>query len=202
MGFSAANLDLLELVMNRIVKCLSPAFILAFSAPVLAINLTTGLYASLSNAVEVARTHPEFAAINAGFVMSKFDKPIVESFRRAWRRTGNGTLSEESVVLILRMADGSYSGRDLGSTHEHKQFTFRWHPATIAIVHTHPNSSSAKPQDEDITVANKFRVPIFTITSRGMYVYDPSTRKTSKVMNNLDWLEFSKWRQGLIATGQ
>jgi len=189
--------------MKRIVKCLSPAFVLAFSAPVLAINLTTGLYASLSNAVEVARTHPEFAArINAGFVMSKFDKPIVESFGRAWRRVGNGTLSEESVVLILRMADGSYSGRDLGSTHEHKQFTFRWHPATIAIVHTHPNSSSAKPQDEDITVANKFRVPIFTITSRGMYVYDPSTRKTSKVMDNLDWLEISKWKQGLMAKGQ
>jgi hypothetical protein len=189
--------------MKRIVKCLSPALILAFSAPVLAINITTGLYASLSNAVEVARTHTGLTPIiNADFVISKFDKAIVETFGRAWRRVGNGTLSEESVVLILRMADGSYSGRDLGSTHEHKQFTFSWHPATVGIVHTHPNSSSAKPQDEDITVANKYRVPIFTITSRGMYVYDPVTRKTSRVMSNLDWLEFPKWRPGLMAKGQ
>ena len=188
--------------MKRIVKCLSPALILAFSAPVLALNITTGLYASLSNAVEVARTHAVTTNISADFAISKFDSAIVEAFGRAWRRVGNGTLSEESVVLILRMADGSFSGRDLGQTHEHKQFTFRWHPATIAIVHTHPNSSSARPQDEDITVANKFRVPIFTITSRGMWVYDPVTRKTSKVMDNLDWLEISKFKHGLMAKGQ
>ena len=186
--------------MKRLVLLLSPALVLAFAAPVHCINIASGLYSSLSNAVEVSRTHAESASKrNADFAVSTFDKPIIESFSKAWRRVGNGTLSEESVVLILRMVDGGYSARDLGQTHEHKQFTFRWHPATIAIVHTHPNSSSPKPQEEDLLVADKYRVPIFTITSRGMYVYDPTTKKISKVMDNLDWLEISKWKKGLIA---
>src|SRR5262249_61404163 len=126
---------------------------------------------------DVSMTHAELASKrNADFVMSTFDQPIVESFSKAWRRVGNGTLSEESVVLILRMANGGYSARDMGQTHEHKQFTFRWHPATIAIVHTHPNSSGAMPQDEDLTVTDKYHVPTFTLTNRGMYVYHPPTR--------------------------
>ena len=188
--------------MKKVLLLLSPAFVLATAAPVHCINLAGGLYSSLANAVAVSRTHAEMVSKrNADFVMSTFDKPIIDSFSTAWRRVGNGTLSEESVVLILRMANGGYSARDLGQTHEHKQFTFRWHPATIAIVHTHPNSSSPKPQEEDLTVADKYLVPIFTITSRGMYVYDPTTRKITKVLDNLDWLEMSKWK-GLITREQ
>ena len=187
--------------MKRVVLLLlSPALVLASAAPVrCGINIASGLYSSLSNAVEASRTHAELAKRNADFVISTFDKPIIDSFSTAWRRVGNGTMSEESVVLILRMVDGGYSARDLGQTHEHKQFTFRWHPATIAIVHTHPNSSSPKPQEEDLLVADKYRVPIFTLTSRGMYVYDPTTKKISKVMENLDWLEISKWKKSLMA---
>jgi hypothetical protein len=97
------------------------------------------------------------------------------------------------------MAGGRYISREMGATNEHKRFTFRWHPATIAIVHTHPNTSDPRPQKEDMLVADKYQVPIFTITSRGMYVYDPLSRKVSKVMSNLDWLDISNWNKGLFA---
>jgi hypothetical protein len=74
-------------------------------------------------------------------------------------------------------------------------------PATVGIVHTHPNSSSAKPQDEDIIVANKFRVPIFTITNRGMFVYDPlpEDQQSNEQYRLAGVFEME---QGLIATGQ
>src|SRR5215813_6424858 len=86
---------------------LSPALVLALSTSARCINIASGLYSSLSTAVEISRTRSELAAIrNAEFVISKFDQPIVDSFSRAWRRVGNGTLSEESVVLILQMANG------------------------------------------------------------------------------------------------
>jgi hypothetical protein len=42
-------------------------------------------------------------------------------------------------------------------------------------------------------LADRFGVPIFTITHLGMYVYDPDTRKISKVKDRLDWLESAKW---------
>jgi hypothetical protein len=131
------------------------------------------------------------------FVISRFDRKMIEEFSRAWIRAADGTAANESVVLILRMVGGGYSARSLGTTNQNRAFTFGWHPATVAIVHTHPNGSDPRPQGEDINVADKYRVPVFTITSRGMFVYDPSTKTTSLVKRNLDWLDPSKWTSEL-----
>ena len=130
---------------------------------------------------------------SAPFVISTFDRGMIDAFGLAWRRAGAGTDSTEGVVLILRMRNGGYSARSMGFSNEYKQFTFPWHPATIAIIHTHPNESGARPAGEDLNVADRYGVPIFTITNRGMYVYDPATRRTSKVKDGLDWLDASKW---------
>ncbi len=188
--------------MKRIVQCLASAVVLTVAAAqAQSSKLTSNLFTGPSGGVEESLTllrravHPTSASL----AISTIDKRIVEAFGKAWRRSGNGSLPLEGVVLILRMADGGYSGREMGSTNEHKQFTFRWHPATIAIVHTHPNTSDPQPQDEDISVADTYHVPVFTITSRGMYVYDPGPRKVSKVMSNLDWLEIENWSRGQFA---
>ena len=188
--------------MKRIVQFLMSAVALAAAAaPAQSFNITACIATALSEAVEASRAHPNRTVVlrGADLAISKFDKQIVGAFSQAWRRSGNGTSSLEGVVLILRMADGSYGGREMGSTGEHKRFTFRWHPGTIAIVHTHPNGSDPKPQYEDIAVADKHFVPVFTITSRGMYVYDPGARKVSKVMNDMDWLDVSKWSKAIVA---
>lgn len=34
---------------------------------------------------------------------------------------------------------------------------------------------------------------VFTITQRGMYVYDPDSKKISTVKDGPDWLESAKW---------
>jgi hypothetical protein len=185
--------------MKRIVQFLTSVLLLmAAASPAPSFNLTACFSAALSDAVELSRAHAIRVLRGADFAMSKIDRQMVEAFGKAWTHSGNGTLPQEGVVLILQMADGGYSAKEMGATNENRQFTFRWHPATIAIVHTHPNGSDPKPQDEDIAVANKHRVPIFTITSRGMYVYDPGTRKLAKVMDNLNWLDVSNWRRRLL----
>jgi hypothetical protein len=188
--------------MKRIVQLLVSALVL-FSPPANAhtLTITPSLSAALADAIEASRAtanNSAFVRGGVGFVVSIVDKQMVDAFTKAWRRSLNGTTSLEGVVLIQRMSDG-YRAKEMGPSNEHKQFTFRWHPATIAIVHTHPNSSNPKPQDEDLLVADKYHVPIFTITSRGAYVYDPITRKISKLMDNLDWLEVSNWTRGLFA---
>src|SRR5690349_4809299 len=59
---------------------------------------------------------------NLDFVLSTFNRPIIEMFRDAWRRAGNGTTPQESVVVILRMIDGSYSARMPKPTNQYKSF--------------------------------------------------------------------------------
>lgn len=127
------------------------------------------------------------------FVISKFDRGIVKEFSSAWQSSGNGTTDVESVILILKMVGGGYKAVRQASTNEHRSFTFRWHPGAIAIVHTHPNNASPIPQEADCQIADKYGVPIFTLTLKGMYAYDPFSKKITRVRDGLDWLEASSW---------
>jgi hypothetical protein len=133
-------------------------------------------------------------ARGAGF-LRKIDKRVVQQFENAWRDSIDGESNKEGVVLMFRMADGSYKGMSQGFSNEFRKFTFKWNPAALAIVHTHPNSCDPKPSEQDRRVADQYGVPNFTISVHGMYVYDPATKKTTKVMNGLDWLDLSKLTQ-------
>lgn len=182
--------------MKWTVQFLTSAVVLTIqAAPSQSLSITAGLSNAFSEAVEASRAHPNTGRVlkGADLAFSKFDRRIVEAFGKAWRRSGDGTSPLEGVVVILRMVDGTYSGREMGTTNEHRRFTFRWQPGTVAIVHTHPNSSDPKPQDEDLIAAHKYGVPVFTITSRGMYVYDPGPKKISRVLNDMDWLDAAKF---------
>ena len=124
---------------------------------------------------------------------TNIDKAVSKELDKAWRISGDGTSGRVAVVLIFRMEDGSYTGKLQVYTNEYRKSTFKWNPAAIAIIHTHPNSADPKPAEQDKRVADKYGVPNFTITNSGMYVYDPVTKKTSKVLNSLDWLNLSAY---------
>ena len=129
------------------------------------------------------------------FDLSRIDESVVKEFHQAWRCAGGGTNNSEGMVLIFRKVDGSYMARAGECINEYLKFSFKWHPAAIAIVHTHPFNRDPRPTRNDEEIADKFRVPIFTITNSGMFMYDPVTKKTSKVMDKLDWLEASAYAE-------
>lgn len=146
--------------------------------------------------IDVASTHTRLGRVKGGLeFLRRIDKEVIKEFEKAWQVSGYGTNGREGVVLIFRMEEGSYRGISQGFSNEYQKFTFNWRPNALAIVHTHPNSCDPRPSPKDERVAEKYDVPIFTITISGMYVYDPTTRLTSKVVNGLDWLELSKWRE-------
>ncbi|HJZ69823.1 MAG TPA: hypothetical protein VKF81_16985 [Blastocatellia bacterium] len=182
--------------MKGIVRLLTAALSLTTAAiPAHSYNVTIGLPGGILDLVAHTKKLTGWLSpvSSLDFVVSKFDRKITKAFEKAWQRSGGGRLPVEGVVLIMRMSDGTFRGKEMGATNEYKRFTFAWHPAAIAIVHTHPDGSPARPSGDDIIAADKHRIPVFTITSRGMFVYDPGTRKTSKLMDNLDWLDQSKW---------
>ena len=172
--------------------CFAPALAHAYPFYTL-LHILPRTPAADTEAERVARLPRPTSGVDS--VLSTFDKPIIDKFREAWQRASNGTSPRESVVLILRMADGSYSARLPNPTNEYKSFTFAWHPATIAIVHTHPNGSPPRPEDGDITAADRYKVPIFTLTMQGMFVYDPATRKITRILEGLLWREDAAWEK-------
>ncbi len=143
---------------------------------------------------DIATTKTWPGSVRSGLgLLSRIDKAVIREFRKAWNVSSAGTNGREGLVLIFRMPDGSYTGRSQGSTGEYQKFTFNWIFNAVAIVHTHPNDANPRPSPQDQRVAEKYEVPIFTITITGMYVYNPATKIISKVMNGLDWLNPSKW---------
>ena len=129
------------------------------------------------------------------FTLSRIDSKIVKKLHEAWSISFNGSSDVEGVVLIFLNADGSYRGVTLGRTNESRKVTFKWDPDVIAVVHTHPSRLNPEPGGEDISLADRFGVPIFTITLKGMFMYDPTTKKIGKVKDCLDWLDQSHWTQ-------
>lgn len=137
---------------------------------------------------------------NQRFSLSDIDEKIVKQFKGAWQQSGLGTKDSEAVVFVVRKPDGSADALWGGRTNESYKFTFDWNPSIIAIVHTHPNNCDPKPQEQDLLVAQRFGVPILTITRRGMYIYDPSLGRITKVQNGTDWLELSSWTRRIPPT--
>jgi len=128
------------------------------------------------------------------FDLSKIDESITKEFMNAWNRSHNGIDCIEAGTFIYRKVDGSYRAIAMRFTNQCNEINTIMDPAAIALVHTHPNGLDPKPSVADIRAADKYCVPILTITSSGMYMYDPATRKISQIQNSLDWLSASKWK--------
>jgi hypothetical protein len=129
------------------------------------------------------------------FQLSRVDKDVVRELEKAWWISSNGTNGKEGAVLIFQALGGGYIAKVQRKTNEQRKVTFPWVPNAIAIVHTHPNKSDPKPSADDVKLAERLKVPMFTIGIQGMWVYNPATKKTSLIHPGLDWLDPEKWNR-------
>jgi len=127
-------------------------------------------------------------------MLANFDNVVIGTFEKAWRASGNGSWDTEVVVLIKRRVDGTYLAELLKPTNEFQHLTFTWRASIQAIVHTHPTITNPRPSEKDIDVANQHRVPVLTLTAKGLYAYDPVSRKVLKLMSGTDWRDSAKWQ--------
>jgi hypothetical protein len=150
-----------------------------------------------SRSDEVNRLNPITPTLSrTELLITTFNDEVVSEFRKAWESVHNGNMPYECVILILRTATG-FQVRRLRLTYEHKKSTFAWHPGIVAVIHTHPNDCPSAPQPDDIKIAEERGVPMFTLSNRGMFVYDPKTKRTSKVMDGVLWLDIANWEKRL-----
>jgi hypothetical protein len=162
---------------------------------ILLILVSVGVAIALASSIgeALAKTRASSYKTMAATIVSRVNEAVVTEFRKAWRMSGRGSGEIEGAVLLCQDADGAISARSLGQTNQRRRFPIICDPTVIAIVHTHPNKSNAQPERADWEIADHLRIPVFTITNRGMYVYDPGKRKISKVQEGLNWLDSAKW---------
>jgi hypothetical protein len=68
---------------------------------------------------------------------------------------------------------------------------------TFAVFHVHPNSTTRNPSTPgnnylgtgrgDTGIADDFNIRFYVMHAAGLTMYDPATKKTTVLRNNLDW---------------
>lgn len=162
------------------------------------INGSFGMESRRLTATSKAPTSPSYGK-TIDSILGGMNQEVKKAFKKAWKISAAGTSSVEGLVLIFRKPDGSLQARVQNSTNEMRQVSFRWIPNILAVVHTHPNNVNPAPGGKDLLVADRFQIPVFTITDRGMFVYDPATGKIIRVMPGFSWLP-DKCRENLSAS--
>lgn len=60
---------------------------------------------------------------------------------------------------------------------------------TFAVFHVHPHSAEPAPSQQDRDLADKYGFRILTLHNRGLYEYDPATKKTTMLRNGMTWIK-------------
>lgn len=66
-----------------------------------------------------------------------------------------------------------------------------FNPDDLGVFHTHPDSTSRAPSQNDITAAKQIRKTIWVGSSNGLYSIDPGG-KVTQVFNKADWMKSKK----------
>jgi hypothetical protein len=133
---------------------------------------------------------------------------VIQAMTETWNTVAvsQGKAPTE-VGFTVEGSIGNYNINRAGFTNQYKKLSIKISNHTFALFHSHPNDSGAYPSqpDRDIADANSSHrkgiqkkypeisqsFPIFTFTSRGLFVYDPletdKKLKERKLRDGLDW---------------
>ena len=116
------------------------------------------------------------------------DPRVIAAMKAAWRESGCGQLGIEAAFRL----DGSPSNYRIIAIERtfeqgHQTVTIV-SGVTFALFHVHPKTASPEPSSVDESVGQKYALRIYSIHARGLYAYDPNTKKTVKVRDGVEWM--------------
>lgn len=133
------------------------------------------------------------------------DSSLAGHLRRAWMAVERGHSNREAAVLIIASRADAGAGRwravPVFDAAGYRTIRLEIPTGTLAILHTHPNHLGAEPSPADRRNADLLDIPTYTLTDRGVWRYDPRTRRSERVMYRLNWLESSSWEKYLEEQG-
>jgi RHS repeat-associated protein len=114
------------------------------------------------------------------------NQDVINAMKKSWSQTSNGTSGLEAGFRLDGTSD-SYTIVESPSSNTQMKQSMEISPTTFDLFHVHPNKADPNPSPNDINIANKFGIDVFTMSSNGLFEYDPKTKTTVKLRNGLDW---------------
>jgi len=126
------------------------------------------------------------------------NEDVRKAMAKAWGQSSNGS---SGVEAGFRMdgSDSSYQIVENAYTNQQAQQSMtinaRGENRTFAIFHVHPNNSGPQPSTPttssnrvgDTGVADRYGIDMFVMSSRGLWYYDHTLRKSFEIQEGLEW---------------
>ena len=101
---------------------------------------------------------------------------VRRAITRAFELSGSGTINLEFGFGVIQNGDGGFE-----TTAVTRGESGMWRailPASrVAIFHTHRNGVSPMPSEQDIQESDRLQTPIYVISSRALWIYEPKPQK-------------------------
>jgi hypothetical protein len=113
---------------------------------------------------------------------------VIHAMKTAWGQSQNGKSGVEAGFRV----DGSpttYTVVPTPFTNQQMAQKMTITDSTFAIFHVHPDKGDPRPSDNDKNIGNAHGIEMFTITSRGLFLYDPADNATMRLRDGLDWMK-------------
>jgi hypothetical protein len=146
------------------------------------------LILSILSTLSAQRSETSDAKLNSNNLNVK-NCQIMTQFYEIWNESnfGREPNREERAVWIKQNDDGKYEFVKWGMAIERQEIT--WHGVIpekiVAIAHTHPQKVDPRPSKEDGLVAERLKVPVYTISRKG--IWKVTTQKTIVQEAGLKW---------------
>lgn len=107
---------------------------------------------------------------------------VWKAITRAFELSGSGTMNVEVGFGVIQNNDGSFETTAV-TRGESGMWRATLPASTVAIFHTHRNAVSPRPSEQDTQEADRLQTPIYVISNRGLWVYEPEPNTGSKGRN-------------------
>jgi len=114
------------------------------------------------------------------------DPAVIKAMKNAWSQSSNGTTGVEGTFVLVGTPD-NFTVVPMPPTNEQMKQSFILPAGAFAIYHVHPNKGDPTPSPADIALADGHDLSMNTISSRGLFEYDPETKTTTQLTQGLDW---------------
>jgi hypothetical protein len=103
--------------------------------------------------------------------------------RVIWSQTENGNAKREAAFIVENSGRVVMFPSDDTVASNH----IKINTDTLAVFHVHPSTIAPTPSEHDMAVANTYGILMYAVHLKGLYEYDPATKKTTQVERDLDW---------------
>lgn len=112
-----------------------------------------------------------------------------EATQEAWKKTGYGQNPlVESGFAVDKDGQSVMPHSEMSPKGQVPQETLKYPPGAMGTVHTHPDSTSPKPSQNDINAAKTTHKTVWVASKRGLFAVDPAGQVT-QVYSDPDWMK-------------